>query len=88
MRAGDAAGARGGDGAPRSGPRGVAPLLTAGALALACVLLGLALADPAPSRHLRGLLVTVDLVLLGGVGTAWLRVVLTVGAPGDRGGIE
>jgi len=63
-------------------------VLAGGALALACVLLGLAVADPAPSRHLRGLLIMVDLVLVAGVGTAWLRVVLTVGAPGGSKGIE
>ncbi|MCK9875016.1 MULTISPECIES: hypothetical protein [Frankia] len=53
----------------------------AGAIALlaAFVMLGLAVADPSPSRHVRGLLVTIDVVLLAGAATAWLRVVLALG---------
>jgi hypothetical protein len=50
--------------------------------------LGLAIADPGPSRHLRGLLVSVDLVCLAAVATAWLRVVLVVGASGVPKRIE
>lgn len=60
-------------------PRTMAGLVGGCALLAALATLGLALADPSPSRHVRGLLVTIDLVLLAGAATAWLRVVLAVG---------
>ncbi|WP_261574517.1 hypothetical protein [Frankia gtarii] len=77
-----------GDLPARIEPRSVARLLGAIAGLAAFAVLGLALADPTPSRHLRGLLITVDLVCLAGVGTAWLRVVLAVGAPSVSKRIE
>ncbi|EIV95101.1 hypothetical protein FraQA3DRAFT_4904 [Frankia sp. QA3] len=90
---GDAAGGSGGggggsDGGARGGPRTVARLVGGLAGLAALAVLGLAFADPTPSRHLRGLLITVDLVCLAGVATAWLRVVLAVGAPGAPKRIE
>ncbi|CAO5193332.1 hypothetical protein FAIPA1_90116 [Frankia sp. AiPs1] len=60
--------------------RAIAGVLVSAALLVALAALGLALADPSPSRHVRGLLITVDLVLLVGVVTAWLRVVRALGA--------
>jgi hypothetical protein len=60
-------------------PRTVARVLAGCALLAALTTIGLAFADPVPSRHVHGLLVTADLVCLVGVGTAWLRVVLAVG---------
>ncbi len=76
------------DGAAGVGPRSLARLAAGLAGLAALAVLGLAIADPAPSRHLRGLLVSVDLVCLAGVVIAWLRVVLAVGAPGMPKRIE
>ncbi len=76
------------DGAAGMGPRSYARLAAGLAGLAALAVLGLAIADPAPSRHLRGLLVSVDLVCLAGVAAAWLRVVLVVGAPGMPKRIE
>ncbi|MCM3923713.1 hypothetical protein ND748_18830 [Frankia sp. AiPs1] len=69
------------DGAAGAGPRSLARLAAGLAGLAALAVLGLAIADPGPSRHLRGLLISVDLVCLAAVATAWLRVVLAVGAP-------
>ncbi|WP_083867064.1 hypothetical protein [Frankia alni] len=76
------------DGGAGLGPRSLAHLAAGIAGLAALAVLGLAIADPTPSRHLRGLLVSVDLVCLAGVATAWLRVVLVVGAPGVPKRIE
>ncbi len=92
VRGGPAGGAMRGSGRgdlpARIEPRSVARLLGGIAGLAALAVLGLALADPTPSRHLRGLLITVDLVCLAGAGTAWLRVVLAVGAPSASKRIE
>ncbi|MCK9893276.1 hypothetical protein [Frankia sp. AgB32] len=74
--------------AARSAPGSTVWVLVGCALLAVLTTIVLAVADPAPSRHVRGLLVTADLVCLAGVGTAWLRVVLSVGAPRSTDRIE
>ncbi|OFB44091.1 hypothetical protein Manayef4_01555 [Frankia sp. CgMI4] len=81
-------GSHGGSGSGRVGPQLAARMLAVVAVAAALAVLVFALADPSPSRHMRGLLITVNLVCLAGVFTAWLRVALVVGAARAPGGIE
>jgi len=62
------------------------PALIAGLAALAFLVL--AAVAPDPSRHVRGLLVVVNLVCVLGVAAAWIRAVRLVGAPARRGRVE
>ncbi len=94
VEVGDAAGEERRENADRPGgtarwaPGAIVRVLVGCALLAVLTTIVLAIADPAPSRQVRGLLVTADLVCLAGVGTAWLRVVLAVGAPRSTDRIE
>lgn len=68
--------------------RRVARMVALIAVTAAVAMFVLALVDPSPSRHLRGLLITVNLTCLVGVAGGWLRVVRAVGAPGVPGRVE